>query len=55
MRVFNLGYYTWVEQQGITLDNFQQRRSQQFWDGLQQKIPEWDEGIDAINAAAGLN
>ena len=55
LRVFNLGYYTWVEQQGVTVESFEQRRRQRFWDGLQQSLPEWDEGINAINAAAGIN
>ena len=30
-RVFNLGYYTWVEQQGIDLSSFEKRRDQKFW------------------------
>ena len=30
-RIFNLGYYTWVEQQGVPLDEFEARRSADFW------------------------
>jgi len=30
-RIFNLGYYTWVEQQGINIDDFEKRRDQNFW------------------------
>ena len=30
-RIFNLGYYTWVEQQGVSLDDFDRRRDQRFW------------------------
>ena len=30
-RIFNLGYYTWVEQQGISLSDFEKRKDQQFW------------------------
>jgi hypothetical protein len=30
-RIFNLGYYTWVEQQGVPLADFQARRDQAFW------------------------
>ncbi len=30
-RIFNLGYYTWVEQQGVSLEDFEARRSQAFW------------------------
>ena len=29
-RIFNLGYYTWVEQQGISVEDFDARRSQEF-------------------------
>ena len=34
-RIFNLGYYTWVEQQGVPLADFDRRRDQAFWRGLQ--------------------
>ena len=30
-RIFNLGYFTWVEQQGIALADFDRRREQGFW------------------------
>ncbi|MBI5837696.1 MAG: pyridoxal-phosphate dependent enzyme, partial [Candidatus Eisenbacteria bacterium] len=30
-RVFNLGYYTWVEQQGLSVKEFEVRRGQSFW------------------------
>ena len=33
-RIFNLGYYTWVEQQGTPFELFEQRRHQSFWRGL---------------------
>ena len=49
-RVFNLGYYTWVEQQGISLKDFEARRSQSFWDDLIQVVPAWDALIDQFNA-----
>ncbi len=48
-RVFNLGYYTWVEQQGVPLDVFEQRRDQAFWVGLRKLIPAWDKMIGAFN------
>lgn len=50
-RIFNLGYYTWVEQQGISLADFSQRRDQSFWDGLMTMVPVWDRLIDEFNAA----
>lgn len=49
-RIFNLGYYTWVEQQGITLADFDARRDQSYWDGLMDLVAVWDEMIDAFNA-----
>ena len=30
-RIFNLGYFTWVEQQGIALADFDRRKIQAFW------------------------
>ena len=50
-RVFNLGYYTWVEQQGTELADFDARRSQDWWDALMTRVPIWDEMIDNFNAA----
>ena len=48
-RIFNLGYYTWVEQQGIGLQDFERRRDPRFWDGLMDMVPVWDGMIDEIN------
>lgn len=50
-RIFNLGYYTWVEQQGTSLEDFDRRRDQSFWDGLSDLVPVWDGMIDRFNAA----
>jgi hypothetical protein len=52
-RIFNLGYYTWVEQQGIALEDFDRRKSQDFWRGLVETIPAWDRLIDDFNAEVG--
>ncbi len=49
-RVFNLGYYTWVEQQGIDIPDFERRRSQDFWDSLRPLADQWDEMIKEFNA-----
>ncbi len=49
-RVFNLGYYTWVEQQGIDIPDFEKRRSQDFWDGLRPLADEWDKMIEEFNS-----
>ena len=50
-RIFNLGYYTWVEQQGVTLADFDERRDPVFWDDLMSVVPVWDDMIDAFNVA----
>ena len=48
-RIFNLGYYTWVEQQGISIEDFDRRKSQDFWRGLVDTIPAWDRMIEDFN------
>jgi cysteine synthase len=53
-RIFNLGYFTWVEQQGIALADFDRRKSQAFWRGLQDLVPRWDEMITAFNRDSGM-
>ena len=53
-RIFNLGYFTWVEQQGVSLADFERRRSQDFWVSLRALIPVWDQMIVAFNEASGV-
>ncbi len=53
-RVFNLGYFTWVEQQGVSLEEFSARANQSFWDGLQELVPAWDAMIAEFNARTGV-
>ncbi|MFV2093801.1 MAG: pyridoxal-5'-phosphate-dependent protein subunit beta, partial [Hyphomicrobiales bacterium] len=50
-RIFNLGYFTWVEQQGVSLEDFDARRDAGFWDGLMAMVPVWDRLIDDFNTA----
>ena len=52
-RIFNLGYYTWVEQQGVSLDDFDRRKDQRFWQGLVDTIPAWDRLIGEFNEEVG--
>jgi cysteine synthase len=52
-RIFNLGYYTWVEQQGVSVEEFDRRRSQDFWRNLVDGIPAWDRLIQKFNAEVG--
>ena len=49
-RIFNLGYYTWVEQQGIDLNDFEKRRDQQFWLDHYNHILSLDDRIEEFNA-----
>ncbi len=51
-RIFNLGYYTWVEQQGVSLQDFDARRDPEFWNRLMEVVPAWDRMIDEFNSAA---
>jgi cysteine synthase A len=53
-RIFNLGYYTWVEQQGVSLPVFESRRHQRFWTGLRDLLPAWDARIEEFNQRTGL-
>ena len=48
-RVFNLGYFTWVEQQGVTFEEFTARRGQRFWRDLRSRLPLWDDMIAEFN------
>jgi cysteine synthase A len=53
-RIFNLGYYTWVEQQGVSLEEFAARKDQRFWKDLHDIVPEWDRLIEEFNARTGV-
>jgi hypothetical protein len=53
-RIFNLGYFTWVEQQGVALADFDRRKDQRFWRGLRGLLPVWDELIERFNRETGL-
>jgi cysteine synthase A len=52
-RIFNLGYFTWVEQQGVSVEEFNARARQSFWDGLLELVPAWDRMIAEFNAKSG--
>ena len=52
-RIFNLGYFTWVEQQGVSVEEFDARRDQAFWRSLRELIPIWDDLIDQFNYETG--
>ncbi len=52
-RIFNLGYYTWVEQRGVSIEDFTARHDQSFWRSLRDAIPQWDAMIDEFNGKTG--
>ena len=53
-RIFNLGYFTWVEQQGVELEQFDRRRDQSFWQGVADTLPAWDGMITEFNGLSGM-
>jgi cysteine synthase len=53
-RIFNLGYFTWVEQQGVPTADFVARRSQSFWEGIRPLLGSWDEMIREFNNRTGV-
>lgn len=53
-RIFNLGYFTWVEQQGLDIELFEARRHQSFWQGMWGFVEAWDDQIRDFNARTGV-
>ena len=49
-RIFNLGYFTWVEQQALPLEIFDARLDQKFWTGMHSYADDWDQMIIEFNA-----
>jgi len=52
-RIFNLGYYTWVEQQDVPIEEFEARREPAWWTEMRSVLPVWDAMIDEFNARTG--
>jgi cysteine synthase len=48
-RIFNLGYFTWVEQQGVSVEDFDRRKQQEFWQSLADSVSAWDRLIEEFN------
>jgi cysteine synthase A len=53
-RIFNLGYFTWVEQQGVSAEEFVARRDPAWWRELQDVVPVWDAMIEEFNGRTGV-
>ena len=49
-RIFNLAYYTWVEQQGIDIKDFERRRNQDFWDKHYNDMISLDTKVNEFNS-----
>ena len=49
-RIFNLGYFTWVEQREVPLEEFEARRDPSFWSSMRSIVDDWDTMIDEFNA-----
>ncbi len=49
-RIFNLGYFTWVEQQGVSIEDFVARRDPAFWTEKQSLADAWDDQIREFNS-----
>jgi len=50
----NLKYFTWVEQQGRTVEELDALWSPGTWRDLADRIPEWDRQIEAFNRDTGV-
>ena len=53
-RMFNLGYYTWVEQQGVSIEEFGSRKDPAFWSETRSIVADWDEMIREFNGRTGV-
>ncbi|HVN76155.1 MAG TPA: pyridoxal-phosphate dependent enzyme [Thermoanaerobaculaceae bacterium] len=51
--IHNLKYFTWVEQQGKTVDELNALWSPSFWSDLQAQLPAWDAAIEEFNRDCG--
>jgi cysteine synthase A len=52
--IHNLKYFTWVEQQGKTVEELNALWSPSFWRDVQAQLPEWDAAITAFNRDTGV-
>jgi cysteine synthase len=52
--IHNLKYFTWVEQQGKTVQELNNLWSPSFWEDLVAELPRWDEQIAAFNRETGV-
>ena len=54
-RMHNLKYFTWIEQQGKTVEELNaQWYDENYWKSRYAKVDEWDEEIEAFNERTGV-
>ncbi len=54
-RMHNLKYFTWIEQQGKTVEELNaQWYDEDYWKSRYSKVDEWDEQIEAFNERTGV-
>lgn len=51
----NLKYFTWVEQQGKSVNELNELWNPRFWNDLYTQVKEWDELIERFNERVGLS
>jgi len=49
----NLKYFTWVEQQGRSVEELNRLWDPAFWDAMKEELPAWDEEIIQFNRDSG--
>lgn len=52
--IHNLKYFTWVEQQGKSVEELNRLWRSSFWEDLVTQLPQWDEQIAAFNRDTGV-
>jgi hypothetical protein len=52
-RWHNLKYYTWVEQQGKTVEELDAQRNPEFWHAEQERVAEIDAKLRTVREAQG--
>ncbi len=52
--IHNLKYFTWVEQQGKTVEELNELWKPEFWEEVFAQVDEWDNYIEKFNERTGL-
>jgi len=53
--IHNLKYFTWVEQQGRTVEEMDALWTRSFWQDLRDQLIQWDPMIDKFNLDSGVS